>query len=282
MSFSEDSHEDLASLEESPRSFTQQQQMQTHYTASQIPFMNYLQVPGQAPNCSFVITPQQQMAVVAAQTSPQARKRRQTRLMKAGSFCSISSEGDGDIFGPTGELLPAQETTNKRSKFRQLSSSLDSASSELYPAATRGNFDSPAIVPAATLSDDGAMLCNPKSFDPLSDYSEFQADDCRSDISDLFSRTSPPEEEEELGEEELRGEQVQRAQDATGGAQLGAAAAAAATAPKSSKKCAYFLQAQGTFSDPGSIRSLSIDQEDVTFEQVGKERFYVLQKLNKS
>ena len=36
---------------------------------------------------------------VAAQTSPQARRRRSTRLMKTGSFCSITSEGDGDIFG---------------------------------------------------------------------------------------------------------------------------------------------------------------------------------------
>jgi hypothetical protein len=64
--------------------------------------MSYLTVPGQ-PTVT-LIAPALTVEAIAAQTSVQARKRRSTRLMKAGSFCSISSEGDGDIFSGSRDM----------------------------------------------------------------------------------------------------------------------------------------------------------------------------------
>ena len=119
----------------------------------------FFQVPGQQ-----LIAPHLTSEAVAAQTSPQARRRRSTRLLKTGSFCSISSEGDGDIFGD------------------------DEAEIE---AASRGCSDLLQQPRGSTSTGSSGK------FDPLSDYSEFHNDDACSDISDLFMRpvtTSPPEE----------------------------------------------------------------------------------------
>ncbi len=269
VSFSEDSAaEEAASAAsgDSPGRAQQQllQQQQHHYGAGQIPFMNYLQVPGQASNSSFVVTPQ---AAVAAKTSPQARKRRQTRLMKVGSFCSITSDGDGDIFGPNGELLMPSGATaggndaaagsrsgggvsSKRSKYRQVSSSGESG--DLEAGSSSG----------CTTGEADALSTNPKSFDPLSNYSEFQQDDCRSDISELFSRTSPPDD----GEEEAAA--FDEAAAGYGDGHVGhvqhVRSSKMANRPSSHPQ---ELEAQGTFSDQGSIKSLSIDQEEITFEQ---------------
>ena len=102
------------------------------------------------------------------------------RLLKSGSFCSMfSSEGDsGDIFGPTGELLQLIDDDDddhrrekvSKSTMRTSSSSGDSNPNELVSSTTGGGGNST------------------KSFDPLSEYSEFAMDnDCRSDISDLAS-----------------------------------------------------------------------------------------------
>ena len=92
----------------------------------------------------------------------------------------FSSEGDsGDIFGPTGELLQLMdddddhrrdaEKVSKRFLQPTSSSSGDSNPNELVSSAPGGGNST-------------------KSFDPLSEYSEFAMDnDCRSDISDLAS-----------------------------------------------------------------------------------------------
>ena len=94
----------------------------------------------------------------------------------------FSSEGDsGDIFGPTGELLQLiddddddhrrdAEKVSKRFLQPTSSSSGDSNPNELVSSTTGGGGNST------------------KSFDPLSEYSEFAMDnDYRSDISDLAS-----------------------------------------------------------------------------------------------
>lgn len=173
--------------------------------SNRIPFMNYLQVPGQQAPLSFVV-PQLTPEARIAQTSPQARKRRSTRLLKTSSFCSINSEGDGDIFGPTGELKMPEQV-----KLRKHSSSCD------------GGED-------CNSNHNKSVQANnhPKSsLDPLSDYTEFH-DDCRSDISELFGSKS------DIG-----------------------------SMPGSPRE----LKNQGTFSDQeGSIKSLSIDQEDLCYE----------------
>ena len=113
-------------------------------------------MPGQQ-----LIAPNLTSEAVAAQTSPQARRRRSTRLMKTGSFCSISSEGDGDIFGDD-EVLPLPP----------------------LPRTPGGNENDPGgPVPRGSTSTGSSG-----KFDPLSDYSEFHNDDACSDISDLFLR----------------------------------------------------------------------------------------------
>ena len=56
-----------------------------------------------------------------AQTSPQARRRRSTRLMKTGSFCSITSEDDGDIFGEASSQQQPRASTTSSPKFDPLS-----------------------------------------------------------------------------------------------------------------------------------------------------------------
>ena len=93
----------------------------------------------------------------------------------------FSSEGDSsDIFGPTGELLQLIDddqadgeraaSTSKRFLQPTSSSSGDSNPNELLLSSAPGGGSSH------------------KSFDPLSEYSEFAVDnDCRSDISDLAS-----------------------------------------------------------------------------------------------
>ena len=129
-------------------------------------------MPGQQ-----LIAPHLTSEAVAAQTSPQARRRRSTRLLKTGSFCSISSEGDGDIFGEV--------------------------EAEIEAAAAGG-----AAVGGCFRSGQRELLMQPRGststqssgkFDPLSDYSEFHNDDACSDISDLFChRTASPPEDQEI------------------------------------------------------------------------------------
>ena len=122
--------------------------------------MSYLMVPGQ--QAVTMMAPALTVEAVTAQTSVQARKRRSTRLMKAGSFCSITSEGDGDIFGPGGQLFHTLEND----------------------------------VVEVTINEEGeeelvVTSHNRKPIDPLlSDYSEFYDND-KSDISDLFERRPP-------------------------------------------------------------------------------------------
>lgn len=120
--------------------------------------MSYLTVPGQ-PTVT-LIAPALTVEAIAAQTSVQARKRRSTRLMKAGSFCSITSEGDGDIFA----------------------GSRDSDHVDL--AITEGVEGEEGMVIVEKLPR--------KTIDPLlSDYSEFYDND-KSDISDLFEQPAGP------------------------------------------------------------------------------------------
>ncbi|TRY73236.1 hypothetical protein TCAL_02563 [Tigriopus californicus] len=208
VSFSEDSIDDPGGVGGGSSSFTPSRSSMGSPAPSQhlIPCMNYLQVPGQPPAMSFVV-PSLSPEAHMAQTSPQARKRRATRLMKVGSFCSINSDADSEIFGPTGELLPS---SNPRKK-KQLTSSGDSS-----------DFDHERAQPSFVHSDyDGlsrrASSQSKSVFDPLSEYSEFQ-DDCCSDISELFMHRN------DEGEKQL--------------------------------------QAQGTFSDHGSLKSLSLDEDD--------------------
>ena len=127
-------------------------------------------MPGQQ-----LIAPHLTSEAVAAQTSPQARRRRSTRLLKTGSFCSISSEGDGDIFGDDEDIADVEAVS---------------------PGGGCGPFRSRDLLrePRGSTSTGSSG-----KFDPLSDYSEFHNDDACSDISDLFMRpvtTSPPEEVE--------------------------------------------------------------------------------------
>jgi hypothetical protein len=110
-----------------------------------------LQVPGQQ-----LVAPHLTSEAVAAQTSPQARRRRSTRLMKSGSFCSITSEGDGDIFGDAEAMAPAMH-------------------------------EPPHVVDSSSTNRGSTSTGSSGKYDPLSDYSEFHNDDASSDISDLFA-----------------------------------------------------------------------------------------------
>ncbi len=150
----------------SHRAIVQQQMQVGGGAATNIPFMNYLQVPGQQPTIQFV-APQLTQEARQAQTSPQARRRRATRLLKAGSFCSITSDGDGDIFGPTGELLLPSGKTDKRPSLTPSQASKQSS---------------------ADSSGDTSGNTTQKSTFDLSDYTELHLDDCRSDISELFAK----------------------------------------------------------------------------------------------
>ena len=136
---------------------------------------------------------------VAAQTSPQARRRRATRLLKTGSFCSITSEGDGDIFG---DVEPSDEPHQRR------------------PASSSASPEECALLSAAggrssisTVGSSGGV----QRADPLSDYSELHSDGC-SDISDLFRKNAQESEAgmsfEDISCEEVPTVQVQKEGDA--------------------------------------------------------------------
>jgi hypothetical protein len=122
--------------------------------------MSYLTVPGQ--QAVTMMAPALTVEALTAQTSVQARKRRSTRLMKAGSFSSIMSEGDGDIFGPGGQLFHTVEN-------------------EVVEVTINEEGEEEIVVTSRSR----------KPIDPLlSDYSEFYDND-KSDISDLFERRPP-------------------------------------------------------------------------------------------
>ena len=133
--------------------------------------MSYLTVPGQTSVVTVTVpavAPQLSPEAKRAQTSAQARKRRATRLMKVGSFCSITSEGDGDIFeAATGQLKEEEEENHQ-----------DDDGPSSLPLSTDL---SPVQLPLQVSVDRKR-----KQSDPLSEYSEFLQDDCYSDISDLF------------------------------------------------------------------------------------------------
>ena len=129
--------------------------------------MAYLTVPGQ-PTIT-LMAPALTVEAFAAQTSVQARKRRSTRLMKAGSFCSITSEGDGDIFSGSREGELPEDTINEGAE------------------------------------DEEVVIVGRKTMDPLSDYSEFYDND-KSDISDLFE--NPAAATAAVGRCRLRGQRT--------------------------------------------------------------------------
>ena len=107
------------------------------------------------------------------------------RLLKSGSFCSMfSSEGDsGDIFGPTGELL--QLIDDDDDEAATIERALPPSKRRLQPASSSSGDSNPNELVSSTTGGGGNST---KSFDPLSEYSEFAMDnDCRSDISDLAS-----------------------------------------------------------------------------------------------
>ena len=242
-----------------------------------IPCMNYLQVPGQQPNISFVVPAVLTPEAKVAHASPAAKKRRETRLLKLGSFCSINSDGDGDIFGPQAELLTPTKLNNGKSKKAAKAAAAkkssyddgtgendperevllpDTEEQQFYPPEGRSVSEMRTLVqpspcaspsPVPPTGDRASRRHSSKSsFDPLSEYSEFM-DDCRSDISDLFSQPQQPD-LVEVGNVGVIG-----ANAVVGGAPMDIIAAANK----------LVLQAQGTLSDQGSIKSLSIDQEDV-------------------
>ena len=136
--------------------------------------MTYLQVPGQTTVIQAAIAPQLSPEAKKAQMSSSARQRRQTRLMKAGSFCSITSEGDGDIFELTGEL-------------KQPEVSMSTPSTQSIPLCLSTTPSSEDKI----VSSFSARIDMRKPSDPLSEYSEFLQDDCHSDISELFGHKSP-------------------------------------------------------------------------------------------
>ena len=111
-------------------------------------------MPGQPQQ---LVAPHMTSEALAAQTSPQARRRRTTRLMKTGSFCSITSEGDGDIFND-----------------------------EVVCGGT--SVSGCGTSPASIISQPRGSTSSSGKFDPLSDYSEWQNEDTRSDISEMFSK----------------------------------------------------------------------------------------------
>ena len=145
-----------------------------------------MQVPGQQ-----LVAPHLSTEAVAAQTSPQARRRRATRLLKTGSFCSITSEGDGDIFGdvePSEEQLTAGQGASPASGV--------SPEECVLLSATGGR---------ASISTVGSSA-GVRTADPLSDYSELHSDGC-SDISDLF-RKNAQESEAGMSFEDISCEEV--------------------------------------------------------------------------
>ena len=134
--------------------------------------MSYLQVPGQPTVIAPAVAPQLSPEAHKAQTSSAARNRRKMRLMKTGSFCSITSDGDGDIFELTGELKQ-NETSVLKTSNQSLPPCLSSTPSEGKHSQNLRSIDMR------------------KPSDPLSEYSEFLHDDCHSDISELFGHKSP-------------------------------------------------------------------------------------------
>ena len=78
--------------------------------------------------------------------------------MKTGSFCSITSEGDGDIFSE------------------------------------EANCGGCGPSPASISSQPRGSTSSSGKYDPLSDYSEWQNEDTRSDISELFQAKMTPTE----------------------------------------------------------------------------------------
>ena len=125
--------------------------------------MTYLQVPGQSGPLQLTAPSTISVEAQMAQTSPQARKRRQTRLMKTGSFCSINSEGDSS--SDVVDVVDKHRSSGRQQPSR--GDSGDSVEREIMMARMTGNN---------------------KRFEPLTDYTEFQGDDCKSDISELFIR----------------------------------------------------------------------------------------------
>ena len=118
------------------------------------------------------------------------RRGGQPRQLSIESYYSFASEGDGDIFASAEHLIGPRR--QRIGLHRQ------------------------------------ASFCLPDATGNISDYSEFNAEDLNSSISELFARGSG-------ANSRLRGR----------------------------------LGTQGTFSEQGSIRSLSIDQEDITYEVPG-------------
>ena len=147
-----------------------------------------MQVPGQQ-----LVAPHLSTEAVAAQTSPQARRRRATRLLKTGSFCSITSEGDGDIFG---DVEPSAEHLAACGQGASQSASGVSPEECALLSATGGR---------ASISTVGSSA-GVRTADPLSDYSELHSDGC-SDISDLF-RKNAQESEAGMSFEDISCEEV--------------------------------------------------------------------------
>merc|ERR1719295_121255 len=148
--------------------------------------MSYLTVPGQTSVVTVTVpavAPQLSPEAKRAQTSAQARKRRATRLMKVGSFCSITSEGDGDIFDSagTGQLKEEDEDEMEDEDLAAIMSS-PVGGDATSPCSLSVNPDSDCSLSAGR----SPVERKRKQSDPLSEYSEFVHDDCYSDISDLF------------------------------------------------------------------------------------------------
>ena len=100
----------------------------------------------------------------------------------------FSSEGDsGDIFGPTGELL--QLIDDDDDEAAAIERALPPSKRRLQPASSSSGDSNPhELVSRVPGGGDSSRRTSTKSFDPLSEYSEFAVDnDCRSDISDLVS-----------------------------------------------------------------------------------------------
>ena len=102
----------------------------------------------------------------------------------------FSSEGDsGDIFGPTGELLQLIDDDDEAAAIER---ALPPSKRRLQPASSSSGDSNPHELVSSRVpgcgGGDGSRRTSTKSFDPLSEYSEFAVDnDCRSDISDLVN-----------------------------------------------------------------------------------------------
>jgi hypothetical protein len=246
VSFSEDS-QDLDDDADDSSGGSRRRASPRHALYQHIPAKNLLQVPGQ--ECSYsvpsaalppTLAPPLSPEALVALTSSAARRRRSTRLMKVGSFCSITSEGSelDEIFLPNGQLRDTARVwatpavvaatimkTRKQSSGDSTSAS-DGAVSISLPAVV-ATIVSPATE-TATDTDEGRRRS--VITDPLSEYSEFQQDnsECSSEISEMFGGP-------------LR----------------------SATGPA--------LEAQGTLSEQCSIKSLSIDEDAVPDEPTKDE-----------